>query len=907
MKTRVVRALGVVALAIAMLVTAVALPAAAEEPARGAACGQEYTVKAGDWLSKIAARYLGDPTAYPAIVAATNKRHETDPTFPEITNPDLIEIGWKICVPRAADATPLIPREVLFGNPDKSSVQLSPDGTRISYLAAVDGVMNVWVGPADDPSAAEPVTNDTDRGIRSYGWTYSNEHILYLQDQAGNENWRVYSVNLNTGEIIDLTPLEGVQARIQAFSPKFPNEFIVALNDRVPQLHDLYRVNIDTGERTLVLENEGFLVFVIDDEFDVRFVGRMTPDGGLEYLSPAEEGGWEAFMQIPMEDLLTTSLLWFDEAGTILYMIDSRDRNTSALFELDLETGRQTLIAEDPKADLSDVMIHPTEKNVQAVAFTYERKYWQILDESIVEDLAYLRTVADGDVEVTSRTLDDEHWMVVYLMDNGPVRYYRYDREAQEAQFLFTHRGELEGLPLARMHPVVIESRDGLNLVSYYTLPLGSDGDARPDRPLPMVLLVHGGPWSRDGWGYNPVHQWLANRGYAVLSVNFRSSTGFGKGFINAGNLEWGGKMHDDLIDAVDWAIQEGVADPEQVAIMGGSYGGYATLVGLTCTPETFACGVDIVGISNLVTWMETMPPYWAPQIELFAARIGDHRTEEGRAFLTERSPLTYVDRIQRPLLIGQGANDPRVNQAESDQIVQAMQEKGIPATYVVYPDEGHGFTRPENSLSFFAVAEAFLSECLGGRYEPIGDDFEGSSITVPGGAEEVPGLTEALSALPPRPTPEPSPTTEPEAKAAAIEPEPFTSEGFGIKGVAPAGWKEAAPGTYMRGSPPADITTLVQKSYAGMTLDKLLEVLLPALGLKELPSSTGTRKTTAFTWDLYTVEVEAPSVGTVAVDLALVETDKPYLVLLQALEDEHDTLHEAVFLPAVEAMAPLE
>ena len=644
--------------------------------------------------------------------------------------------------------TQLIPREVLFGNPDKSMVRLSPDGTRISYLAPVDGVMNVWVGPADDPAAAKPVTNDTFRGIPSYGWTYTNEHILYLQDQAGNENWRVYSVNLNTGEIIDLTPLEGVQARVQAFSPKFPNEIIVALNDRIPQLHDLYRINIDTGERTLILENEGFVSFFIDVEFNVRLAMRMTPDGGMEYLSRTEEGGWEPFMQIPMEDVLTTSPVWFDKTGTILYMIDSRGRDTSALFALNLETGEQTLIAEDPRADLSDVMVHPTERNVQAVAFTYERKHWQVLDESIAEDLEYLGTVADGEVEVLFRTLDDKYWMVFYLLDDGPGQYYRYDRDAQEAQFLCTNREALEGLPLAKMHPVVIESRDGLNLVSYYTLPVGSDsdGNGRPDAPLPMVLVPHGGPWARNNWGYNTLHQWLANRGYAVLSVNFRSSTGFGKAFINAGNLEWGAKIHDDLIDAVDWAIWEEIADPDKVAILGGSYGGYSTLVGLTFTPETFACGVAWAAPSNLVSLLEAIPPYWEPTIELFATRVGDVRTEEGRAFLTERSPLTYVDQIQRPLLIGQGANDVRVPQAEADRIVQAMQEKGITVTYLLYPDEGHGLARPENAMSFFAAAEAFLSECLGGRYEPIGDDFEGSSITVPVGAEHVPGLTEALS-----------------------------------------------------------------------------------------------------------------------------------------------------------------
>jgi dipeptidyl aminopeptidase/acylaminoacyl peptidase len=646
------------------------------------------------------------------------------------------------------DATPLIPREVLFGNPDKITVRLSPDGTRISYLAPVDGVLNVWVGPADDPGAAEPVTNDTDRGVRTYFWAYTSEHVLYLQDQAGDENWRVYSVNLETDEITDLTPLEGVQARIQAVSQKFPSEILIALNDRDPTLHDIYRVNITTGERSLVMENEGFLGFTTDDDYNVRFAERLTSDGGNEIFQTTENGSWELFMEIATDDLLTTGIVGFDKTGTILYMIDSRNRNTAAFFAMDLKTDEQTLIAEDSHADTSDLMIHPTEKIVQAVAFTYERRHWQIIDESIAGDLDYLNTVADGDVEVVSRTLDDNYWMVAYEMDDGPVLYYRYDREERGAEFLFTHRKALEGLTLAKMHPVVIKSRDGLDMVSYYTLPIGSDSDSdgRPDEPLPLVLFVHGGPWARDNWGYNSVHQWLANRGYAVLSVNFRGSTGFGKEFANAGNLEWGGKMHDDLIDAVNWTVQEDIADPDRVAIMGGSYGGYATLWGITNTSDTFACGVDIVGPSNLITLFETVPPYWQPAIELFATRMGDARTEDGRAFLSGRSPLTYVDQIEKPLLIGQGANDPRVKQAESDQIVHAMQDANIPVTYLLYTDEGHGFARPENRLSFYAVTDAFLAEHLGGRYEPIGDDFEGSSIIVQCGAEEVPGLAEAIA-----------------------------------------------------------------------------------------------------------------------------------------------------------------
>ena len=649
----------------------------------------------------------------------------------------------------ASTTPPLIPRRVLFGNPDKTATQISPDGRQLSYLAPVDGVLNVWVSPIDDPAAAQPVTQDRGRGIRFYGWAYTNTHILYIQDQGGDENWRLYSVDLTRGATVDLTPVEGTQARIQQSSPDFPDELLVALNDRALELHDIYRINIRTGERQLVLQNNGFAGFMSDDAFQLRLAMRMTPDGGSELLKPDVAGGWSPWMQIAMEDTLTTSPVGFNKTGDTVYMLDSRGRNTAALTSLALDSGTQTVLAENPQADIDGMMVHPTEKHIQAAASTYDRKQWQILDVTITHDMAYLRQVSPGDIEVISRTLDDGMWIVAYVVDDGPVRYYRYDREARQATYLFSNRQALDGLSLAKMHAVVIPARDGLNLVSYLTLPRGSehaDDPQRPATPMPMILLVHGGPWARDAWGYNPWHQWLANRGYAVLSVNFRSSTGLGKDFINAGNREWGAKMHDDLLDAVAWATQQGIADPARIAIMGGSYGGYATLVGLTFTPETFACGVDIVGPSNIVTLLESIPAYWQPQIELFAKRVGDHRTEDGRAFLAKRSPLSYVDRIQRPLLIGQGANDPRVKQAESDQIVQAMQAKGIPVTYALYPDEGHGFARPENNMSFNAITEAFLARCLGGRFERLGDDLAGSSVIVPTGAEEIAGLAKKLS-----------------------------------------------------------------------------------------------------------------------------------------------------------------
>lgn len=647
-----------------------------------------------------------------------------------------------------AHETPLISRDVLFGNPDRTSAQVSNDGTHLSFLAPKNGVLNVWVAPLDDPTKARCVTNDTKRGIRSYFWSYNPDYLLYIQDKGGDENWHLYSVNIKTDETKDLTPLDGVQVRVQEASPDFPDEFLVAINDRNKQLHDIYRVNLKTGERKLVEQNDaGYAGYLTDDDYNIRFAVRLTPDGGSEILKKEADGKWTDFAKIPMTDNLTTNPVGLDKSGENLYMIDSRGRDTAALTALNIKSKESKILAQDDRADISGAMVHPTEKNIQAVSFNYDRVQWKILDDSIKSDIAYLRGVADGDWNVTSRSHDDKHWIVAYVMDDGPVRYYHYDRSAKKAKFLFTNRTDLESVKLAKMHPKIIKSRDGLNLVSYLTLPLGSDtdGDGKPQKPLPMVLDVHGGPWARDSWGYNPLHQWLANRGYAVLSVNFRGSTGFGKKFINAANMQWAGDMHNDLIDAVRWAIKEGVADEKKVAIMGGSYGGYATLVGLTFTPDTFACGVDIVGPSNIVTLLESIPPYWQPIIDMFTTRVGDHRTEEGRKFLTERSPLTRVDQIRRPLLIGQGANDPRVKQAEADQIVKAMQEKNIPVTYVLYPDEGHGFARPENRLSFFAVTEAFLSQHLGGRYEPIKDDFQGSSITVPHGGDQIPGLAPKL------------------------------------------------------------------------------------------------------------------------------------------------------------------
>jgi dipeptidyl aminopeptidase/acylaminoacyl peptidase len=645
---------------------------------------------------------------------------------------------------------PLIPRKVLFGDPDRASVQISPDGKHLAWLAPLDGVLNVWVAPRDDLGAARPVTHDMGRGIRYYLWAYTNAHILCFQDKDGDENWRMYAVDLTTNEVEDLTPFEGVQAQLQEVSYKTPTEVVLGLNNRDPKWHDVYRLNIVTGEMTLLVQHDRFAFFVVDGDCCVRLATQVTPDGVKEIYAPASDE-WRLWDTIPLEDTETTWPLGFDKANRLIFMMDSRGRDTAAVVEINLETKEKRVLATDPQADVCLTVQHPTEKHVQAVASVYDRKRWQVLDAAIQPDFDTLQTVSDGEMDIVSRTLDDRFWVVFYELDDGPGRYYLYDRRRRNARFLFTNRQALEGQPLVKMHSTVIKSRDGIDLVTYYSLPPGSDtdNDGIPDEPVPMVLMPHGGPWWRDSWGYNGWHQWLANRGYALLNVNFRASWGFGKAFLNAGDYEMGGKVIEDQVDAVQWAIKAGIADARRVAILGGSFGGYSTLAGMTFTPELYVCGVDIFGISNLITFLESVPSYWKPMLDLWTKRFGDHRTEEGRALLRKHSPLTYVDRICRPLLIGQGANDVRVTQAESDQIVEAMQVKNIPVTYVLYPDEGHGFARPENRTSFNAIAEVFLAQCLGGRCEPIGDDLNGSSLQVLAGAEDVAGLQEALDALP--------------------------------------------------------------------------------------------------------------------------------------------------------------
>ncbi|MFC0268814.1 S9 family peptidase [Kushneria aurantia] len=648
-----------------------------------------------------------------------------------------------------AEDVPLIERRRLFGNPSRVQGRLSPDGRWLSWIAPVNEVLNLWVAPTESPEDARALTDERTRPIRSYFWSPDSRQLLFVNDQGGDENFRLFGVEVESATQRTLTPQEGVRVQVLGVSRHVQDHIMVGINDRDPRWHDVYRLDLSSGELTLVMQNDGYGGFLLDEQLAIRIAERPRDDGGEDFFRIQDgEVESEPFVSISFEDSANTGPVGFNRDGDTLYWIDSRGRDTAALMVQSLESGSMQEVAASPKADITDVMTDPDSQHIQAWAVDYLRTEWHFIDAAIGEEMRFLDEQLDGDVHVTSRSDDDRRWIVVNDPVTAPPETRLFDRDSRKLTLLFVSRPELTGAPLAGMTPLEITARDGLTLTAYLSLPRGSDaeGFTAPERPLPMVLLVHGGPWARDDYGSNGMHQWLANRGYAVLSVNYRGSTGFGKSFTAAGDGEWGAAMHDDLIDAVDWAIERDVADPGRVAIMGGSYGGYATLAGLTMTPEKFACGVDIVGPSNLTTLLESIPPYWEAGRQQMYRRMADPGTEVGRAWLEERSPLTRAERIQRPLLIGQGANDPRVKQAESDQIVTAMAEKSIPVTYVLFPDEGHGFARPANNIAFNAITEAFLAEYLGGRAEPIGDALSASTATVPHGADYSPGLAEALA-----------------------------------------------------------------------------------------------------------------------------------------------------------------
>lgn len=634
--------------------------------------------------------------------------------------------------PIRAELPPLVPREVLFGNPVRASPGLSPDGKRLAYVAPdAKAVSNVWIrtwGQHDD----RVVTHDTHQGIYGFDWAPDGRHLLYEQDAGGDENLHLFSVDLDGGLVRDLTPFQGIRVQNVFTNPRRPGEVLAGLNLRDRRVFDIYRIDLATGAVTPDTQNPGDVLSWTTDGHGVIRAATAFDDTGrtIVRVRAGRDAPWRDLMVCPFDQCSFwgqcnggSLVVGFSGDGQRLTVVDPLHADRTRLVELDTKTGREIgELASDPRCDVDYrygatarpiVLTDPKTDRVQAVGFTYTKFEWKVVDPAVRGDFDYLARAHPGTLFIDGRDQDDRRWLVQYTTDDGPTAWYLYDRSARKTEPLFVDRPELAKVKLAKSRPVVIRSRDGLDLVSYLTLPPGV-----PARGLPLILNPHGGPWFRDRWGFDPLTQLLANRGYAVLQVNFRASVGFGRKFFNAANHQFGdGAVLGDLVDSIGWAVAQGIADPRRVAIMGGSFGGYATLCGITFKPEHFACAVDLVGPSNLRTLFASMPTYWKPIKLRWVLRMGD--VEHDDALNRRLSPLFHLESVRAPLLIGHGANDPRVHLSESEQMVHAMRARGLPVTLVVYPDEGHGFNRPENNLDFFGRVEEFLAKHLGGRCEP--------------------------------------------------------------------------------------------------------------------------------------------------------------------------------------------
>jgi dipeptidyl aminopeptidase/acylaminoacyl peptidase len=645
----------------------------------------------------------------------------------------------------AAEA-PLIRRADLFGDAMRSGAQLSPRGDSVAFLAPRDGANTLFVlavGAMDEP---RPITGEKDPGVDRFVWAEDSATLLYLHDGESAGETRLYAVAAAGGPPRALTPA-GARARIIGLSPADPSGVVVELNARDANAPDVVRIDIATGARVIVERNpggaQGFAHYFVDAADRVRLALRDKGDGSAAmFARPAGAGRWSSLFPIPFEDTAGMQPLGFAADGKSFLMFDSTgDRAT--LVRVDAATGVKTVLGESPRADVNDVWLDPAANSPHAFAAEYLRPEWRALDADGQADLDFLQHQLSGDFTVVSRSADNARWIVV---ESGPTtspRTYLYERAgARRLSLLFRQRPNLEHAPLQPMTPVEIAARDGLTLVSYLTLPPGADAnnDGRPDAPVPLVVLAHDGPWSRASYSFSAMHQWLANRGYAVLSVNFRGSTGFGKAFLNAGNREWGGRMQDDIADAVQWAIQNGVAQSDHVAVVGEGFGGYAALSALSSAPQTYRCGASFGGPANLYAYIANHAGD-ADRNRLYQ-RIGDPRTAEGRRLLYDRSPLYHATQIRDPLLIAMGAHDPAAPRAEADQIAQAMRARGASVTYLVFPDDGAGFRHTANRLAYLAVLEHFLGDCLGGRVEPVGGAFENANLIAYEGAVNVPGLS---------------------------------------------------------------------------------------------------------------------------------------------------------------------
>ncbi len=607
---------------------------------------------------------------------------------------------------------PLIPLGHFFDNPERALARLSPDGTRISWLAPREGVLNVWVRDAAGGEPV-PVTDDRDRGIRSYLWSRDSRRILYSQDTGGDENHHLFSIDASgQGRARDLTPFGGVRAGLIAAPRATPGRVLVSMNLRDRSLFDAYRLTLASGKLELIGRNPGnILGWQADREGRLRAAYAQTPAGDYELLVRDDEAGeLRVVAEFANED--GGQPYAFTPDGRRLWVGSARGSDLLRLVELDPSDGSETEIDRDGEVDLAGPMISDLTGELLGAVYLRDRMVLHAFDERLARDWEAVRALHPGDPRITGQDAAESRWIVAFDDDRDPGATFLYDRDTQKAELLYRSRPWLDPETLAPMAPVVITSRDGLALHCYLTLPL----DTEP-RDLPAVLVVHGGPWSRDAWGYDPQAQMLANRGYAVLQVNYRGSTGFGKRFTHAAEREFSGRMHDDLIDGVEWLVGERIADRARVGIYGGSYGGYAALVGASFTPDVFAAAVSMVGPSSLVTLVRSFPAYWRPLLASTWFRyVGDPDDPEQLADLEARSPLNRVDDITAPLLVIQGANDPRVTKAESDQIVAALRARGVDVEYLVKDDEGHGFVKPENRMEAYAAIERFFAKHLGGR-----------------------------------------------------------------------------------------------------------------------------------------------------------------------------------------------
>ncbi len=606
----------------------------------------------------------------------------------------------------------LIPRDILFGNPVKASPRIAHNGAQLAYLAPVDNVLNIWVktlGKDDD----HVITHDTHRGIRSVAWSPDDTSVLYLQDKNGDENWRIYSASLDGQVIQDLTPFDNVQARIVDIDSDKPHDILIELNKDNPALHDIYKLTLSSGQLTLLEKNPGNVAsWIPDDQWNIRGKLLSLDDGSGElWVRDTPTAGWRLLAQFNPDDAQLVEIIGFSKDGKTIAMLDPRDTNTNKLVAVDVVMGNITVMYHDHHYDITAVIQQPKTKRIQAVTVTKARQEIVVLDSTIQHDIETIKDATRGDIALIDRDDADKFWVVGVKLDIEPAAYYLYLRDNHKVEFLFDSKPALRNYKLAPMEPFTITSRDGLKLEGYVTYPIGVE-----HRNLPVVVNVHGGPYARDTWGYSSEAQWFANRGYISAQINYRGSTGYGKDFVNASTKEWGAKMHDDILDTVNYFVSNGIADPKRIALYGGSYGGYEALVGAAFTPDVFSCAVDIVGPSNLLTLLTSLPPYWIHARRNFYNKVGDPTSEQ--AFLKSRSPLFSAHNIKIPVLIAQGANDPRVKRAESEQIVEALKEHKIPYEYLLFPDEGHGFARPENKLKFYEAAEKFLARCLGGRYQ---------------------------------------------------------------------------------------------------------------------------------------------------------------------------------------------